>query len=200
MPRTMLIMDQHWKKLEAILKDFDIYLKHNLRLFIEAILYRLRVGCPWRDLPEVFGNSNSIFRKFTRWSKNNKLLKIFKLLSNIADKEQIFIDGSHVRAHQHATGQKEQDIARSIGGNSSKIHLAVDSNGNPIEFIISDELVHDVKVASKLVDRIDTQETDFICADKGYDSDQLREHIKNKSLKLNIPKKCNTKSIDHPMD
>ncbi len=62
MPRTML-NDQHWSKLETILRNFDIYLKRNLRHFIEAILYRIRTGCPWRDLPPDFGNQ-------IRYSKN----------------------------------------------------------------------------------------------------------------------------------
>ncbi|WP_158651015.1 transposase, partial [Acinetobacter indicus] len=47
MPRTMLT-DQHWSKLENIFRNFRIYLKQNLRNFIEAILYRIRTGCPWR--------------------------------------------------------------------------------------------------------------------------------------------------------
>ena len=98
MPRTML-NDQHWSKLETILRNFDIYLKRNLRNFIEAILYRIRTGCPWRDLPPDFGNPNSIFKKYSRWSKHNKLMKIFKLISKYTDKEWIFIDGSLIRAH-----------------------------------------------------------------------------------------------------
>ena len=137
MPRTML-NDQHWSKLLAIFRHFNIYLKLNLRNFIEAILFRIRTGCPWRDLPQEFGKSNSIFKKYNRWSKNSKFMNIFKLFSQHADKEWIFIDGSHVRAHQHSAGIKNQSISKSIGGNSSKIHLAIDSNGNPIEFIISD--------------------------------------------------------------
>lgn len=69
MPRTMLT-DQHWSKLETIFRNFRIYLKQNLRNFIEAILYRIRTGCPWRDLPSAFGKPNSIFKKFSRWSKD----------------------------------------------------------------------------------------------------------------------------------
>lgn len=44
MPRTML-NDQHWSKLKSIRSNFGIYLKYNLRLFIEALLYRIRTGC-----------------------------------------------------------------------------------------------------------------------------------------------------------
>ena len=156
MPHIML-NDQHWSRLKSygavlLISKFGIYLKHNLRLFIEVILYRIRTGCAWRDLPDTFGKPNSIFKKFSRWSKDSKLLRIFKLLSSHADLEWIFIDASHVRAHQHATGINYQANSKSIGGNSSKIHLAVDANGNPIEFIIVDGTTHDVKVAPALID------------------------------------------------
>jgi transposase len=195
-----MLTDQHWLKLKSIVHNFGIYLKHNLRSFIEAILYRIRTGCPWRYLPESFGKSNTIFKRFTRWSKDNKLLKIFKLLSKRTDLEWVFIDASHIRAHQHATGLKDQAISRSIGGNSTKIHLAVDSNGNPIQFLVHDGTTHDVKVASALVDKIDLTDTDVLSADKGYDSKALREQIERTSTKANIPKKSNTLSNNHYMD
>ncbi|NHB58051.1 transposase [Acinetobacter sp. 194] len=93
-----------------LISNFGIYLKHNLRLFIEAILYRIRTECPWRDLSDSFGKPNSIFKKFNWWSNDSKLLKIFKLLSNHAGLAWIFIDSSHVRAHQHVTGFIQRPI------------------------------------------------------------------------------------------
>lgn len=83
----------------------------------------------------------------------------------------MFIDVSSiatqdVRAHQHSAGIKNQDISKSIGCNSSKIHLAVDSDGNPIEFIISDGTNNDVKVAPTLVTKLDLSKTEIVCTDK----------------------------------
>lgn len=121
MSRTML-KDQHWSKLKFIFRNFKIYLKKNLRNFIEAILYRIRTGCHWRDLPTKFGKSNSIFKKHYRWSVDNKFIKIFKLFRKHADKEWVFIDGNHIRVYQHSAGTKNQDISKSISGNSSKIY------------------------------------------------------------------------------
>ena len=195
-----MLNDQHWSKLKSILRNFNIYLKPNLRNFIEAILFRIRTGCPWRDLPEEFGKSNSIFQKYNRWSIKDKIMKIFKLLANDADIEWLFIDGTHVRAHQHSAGIKNQDISKSIGGNSSKIHLAVDALGNPIEFIISDGTTHDVKVAPKLVEKLDLTETEILCADKGYDCETLRDQIQKTKTQANIPRKSNTKLNNDHMD
>ena len=87
-----------------------------------------------------------------------------------------------------------QSISKSIGGNSSKIHLAVDANGAPIEFIISDGTTHYVKVAPDLIDYLYLEETEILCADTGYDSEFIREKIKVTKTKANIPKKCNSKS------
>ena len=191
---------QHWSKLETIFRNFRIYLKQNLRNFIEAILYRTRTGCPWRDLPVVFGNPNAIFKKFSRWSKGNKLLKILKLIASDADLEWVFIDASHVWAQQHATEIKDLAISKIIGGNSSKIHLAVDSHGNPIQFLIEDGTSHDVKVAPILVKNIDLRETKMLCADKAYDSESFREQIEETCTQANIPKKSNTLSNNEYLD
>ncbi len=94
---------------------------------------------------------------------------------------------------EHINIRLELNIGRSIGGNSSKIHLAVDSNGNPIAFIISDGTTHDVKIAPDLVTLLDLEQTEILCADKGYDSEPLRSQIKVTKTKANIPKKSNTK-------
>lgn len=59
-------------------------------------------------------------------------------MSNHADFKWIFIHVNHVRANQHATDINHQLISKSIAGNNSKSHLAVDVNRNPIEFIIGD--------------------------------------------------------------
>ena len=77
-----------------------IYDKHNLRTTVEGILYRMRVGCPWRDLPESFGRWSTIYQQFNRWFSLGKLMNIFKTLVQNPDLEWEFIDGSIVKAHQ----------------------------------------------------------------------------------------------------
>ncbi len=63
----------------------------------------------------------------------------FKLRGEV-DEEWVFIDGSYVRAHQHASGARlgeERAIGVSRGGTTSKIHIAADASGNPIDFEIT---------------------------------------------------------------
>ncbi|SEQ01014.1 Putative transposase of IS4/5 family [Nitrosomonas ureae] len=79
MPRLML-SDELWSKLEKILLQEAIYNKRNLRMTVEGMLYRMRVGRPWRDLPEAFGSWNSICERFNACLLSSKWLRIFKAL------------------------------------------------------------------------------------------------------------------------
>ena len=47
----LMLSDELWFKLREIMLQHGIYNKPNLRTMIEGMLYRMRVGCPWRDLP-----------------------------------------------------------------------------------------------------------------------------------------------------
>src|SRR5438105_4064630 len=69
----LMLNDELWFKLSEIMLQHGIYDKPNLRMIVEAMLYRMRVGCPWRDLPADFGCWNSIYQQFNRWSSKNKL-------------------------------------------------------------------------------------------------------------------------------
>lgn len=203
MPRTMLT-DEYWSKLEPILLDCRIYRKPDLRLTLEGILYKLKSGCAWRDVPSFFGKWNSIYKRFNEWSRAEKLFLVFQILSQDKDLEWIFIDGSIVKAHQHATGGSQKSeigdhaIGKSAAGNSTKIHMAVESHGNPIDFIITGGQVHDVKIAPLLLERL--PKSDFVIADKGYDSESLRQQIRNKNSIPMIPKRKNSKTGNDDMD
>ena len=76
------------------------------RLFVEAVLWLARTGSPWRDLPELFGNWNSVFVRFSRWSKDGVWDRLFAAMANDPDFEYVMVDSTIVRAHQHAGGKK----------------------------------------------------------------------------------------------
>ena len=77
------------------------------RMFVEAVLWIVRTGAPWRDLPEIFGAWNSTFRRFSRWSAKGVWQRIFVAMSDDADFEYLIVDSTIVRAHQHAAGAKK---------------------------------------------------------------------------------------------
>lgn len=85
------------------------------RLFLEAVLWMVRTGAPWRDLPELFGSWNSVFRRFRRWAQAGVFERLFHILSGDPDFEYALIDGTIIRVHQHGTGAKGGLCVRRLG-------------------------------------------------------------------------------------
>src|SRR3978361_1450095 len=77
------------------------------RMFVEGVLWIVRTGSPWRDLPAAFGDWNSVFRRFSRWSIKGVWWRIFETMSDDPDFEYLIIDSTIVQAHQHAAGAKK---------------------------------------------------------------------------------------------
>ena len=199
MPRLMLT-DELWSKLKPILLQFGIYNKFRLRKTFEGILYRLRTGIPWRDLPAYFGHWNSVFKCFTNWAKRGCFKKIFDVLKVEPDLEWGFIDGSYIKAHQHsASGQSDkQAIGMSRGGKTSKIHMVVDACGLPVNFEVTGGQVNDSSVANKLLSL--TEVFKFTLADKGYDKESLREQLRDRGSIPLVPRRKSSRIGNEDMD
>lgn len=77
------------------------------RLFLDAVNWIARNGGPWRDLPECFGNWNSVWRRFDRWSRAGVWQRLFEHFQD-PDLEWLLLDSTSVRAHQHAAGARKR--------------------------------------------------------------------------------------------
>jgi len=84
----------------------------NNRLFVETVLWMARSGAPWRDLPEEFGPWNSVYQRFARWQKRGVWQQVFTDLADDADFEEVFLDSTVIRVHQHAAGAKKKKVNR----------------------------------------------------------------------------------------
>lgn len=200
MVRTMLT-DEYWQKLRPIILQMNIYDKAELRNTIEGFLYRMRTGLPWRDLPKEFGRWNTIYKRFNNWSKSGKLVSIFKELSKNAELEWEFFDGTVIKTHQHGMGAvngSEKAIGKTVGGNSTKIHMAVDSMGLPIHFEVTEGQVHDSKLARILLEA--RSGFHYIIADRGYDHQVFRDEVIAKNAIPLIPRKSNSKVGNNDID
>ncbi len=104
-----IVGDAAWEKIAPLLpgkaSDPGATAKDN-RLFLEAVLWRVRTGVPWRDLPSKFGNGNSVFPRFRCWVKGGVFARVFKRLSDQPDFEYALVDGTIVTAHPKASGAK----------------------------------------------------------------------------------------------
>ncbi len=85
-----VVSDAAWEKLVPVLpgkaSDPGATGKDN-RLFLEAVLWRVRTGSPWRDLPAAFGKWNSVFQRFRRWARAGVFERMFEHISEVPDFE-----------------------------------------------------------------------------------------------------------------
>ena len=113
-----VISDRSWAAIEPLVpgteRDRGVTGK-DTRLFLEAVLWRVRVGGPWRDLPPGFGEWNSVFRRFRRWAEKGVFQRIFEAVSDDPDFEYVLIDGKMISAHQKASGAKGGLSIRPLG-------------------------------------------------------------------------------------
>ncbi len=103
------LTDRQWQRIEKLVPgkkgDKGRGGKDN-RLFVDAVLWILRTGAPWRDLPDAFGKWNSVYTRVLRWARKGRWESLFKALADDPDFEHVMIDATIVRAHQHAAGAK----------------------------------------------------------------------------------------------
>ena len=103
----LVLSDYAWERMAPLIigrPDQKGSTGRDNRMFVEAVLWIVRTGSPWRDLPEAFGDWNSAFRRFSRWSAKGVWWRIFEAMSDNPDFEYLIIDSTVVRAHQHAAG------------------------------------------------------------------------------------------------
>lgn len=80
------------------------------RLFIDAVLYRIKTGMPWRDLPERFGPWKSVYNRFANWAKRGHWARIFEAIQQDLDIVGSVVDGTVIRP---AKKVRRNDLGRS---------------------------------------------------------------------------------------
>ena len=200
MARTLL-SDDIWQQIQDTMRLHGCYRSKNSRNIMEVILWKLRTGATWRDIPQEFCPWQTAYNRFNRWASKGLWNKFFFRLRGVLDQEWVFIDGSYIRVHQHASGARngfERAIGQSRGGRTTKIHLATDANGLPIDFKITGGGVHDSQVAKQLIDTVG--EATYLIADKGYDAEHIRIYAQNKDMIPIIPLRSNSKRSNKVFD
>jgi transposase len=106
--RTVLT-DAQWERIAPLLpgKKGDAGRSgDDNRRSLEGILWIVRTGAPWRDLPDHFGKWSTVWKRFRRWALKGVFEKVFKALSGEPDMEYALIDGTIIKVHRHGTGAK----------------------------------------------------------------------------------------------
>jgi transposase len=107
------ITDTMWEKLKPHLPPERGYWGRPSkphREVLGGIVWIMRTGAPWRDLPKEFGSWNSIYNKFNKWSKTGFWQFIWDCLKEDIDNQDNSIDASIIKAHQDACRSKKKRL------------------------------------------------------------------------------------------
>ncbi|MET8572051.1 IS5 family transposase [Streptomyces sp. NPDC004783] len=184
------------------------------RQVINGMVYKIRTGISWRDLPERYGSWQTVYTRFRRYALDGVFTRALQQIQARADAVGdidwlVQIDSTIVRAHQHAaatgrkgggTGDEPDDhaLGRSRGGLTTKVHLASDGKGRPLAVLITPGQRHDSVCARTLLERIRVSRTglsrprcrpDHVIADKAYSSRGFRGYLRQRGIAHTIPEK-----------
>jgi transposase len=120
------LTDSEWAKLEPLLpaqrpaRAGGRYRDH--RQVMNGMLWVLRTGAPWRDLPERYGPWQTCYSRFRRWSEQGVFKRVLEQLqaredaAERLDWSEASLDASYIKAHPHAAGARKKGARPSVRG------------------------------------------------------------------------------------
>jgi transposase len=200
------LTDRQWQRLEPLLppeRPRTGRPNHDHRTILDGILWVLRTGAPWRDLPGAL------------WSGRHRLKPVLqRVLSALqaeadaqgeVDWDLHFVDATIIRAHQHAAGARRtggiggEALGRSQGGFSTKLHLRAEGNGRPITAVLTGGERHEQIALEALLDQGAIRRPGpgrprlrphRVAGDKGYSSPTARHRLRRRGIRPVIPTKA----------
>jgi len=207
--RRQEISDNDWAKIQPMLPSNDgrgrDYRDH--RQVLCGIIWAIRTGAPWRDIPERFGPWNTCYSRHRRWTKSGLWQRMFQRLNRLRNEvEKLdwtahFIDGTSIRAHQKAAGGSPFDEALGVsrGGYSTKVHLRIDRDGHLMHIEVTPGQDHELNHAEALMNGGAVRQPcgrpklrpQALVGDKGYSANWFRKWAHNKHMAAVIPRSKN---------
>ena len=109
--RRYELKDEEWEKIKELLPAENTGKRgrpaKDNRQILNGIIWVVRSGAPWRDLPERYGPWETVYSRFRKWIEDGIIDNIFRILSLEAETEEVSIDATIVKAHQHSAGAKK---------------------------------------------------------------------------------------------
>ena len=104
---TIKIAEKAWQKMYKFLKAHPkVYAgkQEACRRFVEGVHWVLRSGAQWRELPEQYGNWNSVYKRFAGWEERGIWAEMHEHFAQDPDMESVMLDSTVIRAHLCAAG------------------------------------------------------------------------------------------------
>lgn len=122
----------------------------NPRIVLNGILWILRTGARWRDLPARYGNWSSIYHKFRQWCESGLFqLLLQSVTADAAQSTLLEIDSTFCKVHQSARSSlKNQAIDLSRGGKNTKVHVIINERMQLLKVILTGGLSSRLRTCS----------------------------------------------------
>ena len=157
---------------------------------LSAIIFVLRTGLPWRDLPECYGPWPTVYARYRRWCATGLFARMLAVLAKGAEGELRHLDCSHIKLHQHGAnprgGQAAQAMGRTKGGLNTKLSAVVDRRGRAVALSLAPGPQHDQHAVRPLLSSVRRRR---VVADKGFDADVFRTRLRTQRTRCCIPPK-----------
>ena len=167
--------------------------RKNNRMMLNGMLWIVRSGTQWGELPEAYGPWQSVYARFAKWRHDGTLKAVFRTLSEDADMENLSMDSTCIKVHESCNGGEKttnKTVGRTRGGLNTKLHAVVDSLGNPVEFLLSAGNDRDSVHAIELLEKVKINGSSIL-ADRAYGARTIREYISEHGASYVIPPQSN---------
>ncbi len=217
--RRLDLTDEQWARLEPLLPvptrsgRPSAWTKRQL---IDGIRWRVRVGAPWRDVPDCYGSWRAVYALFRRWQRAGAWAQIVTALQTRADAAglitwDVSVDSTIARAHQHAAGARrhpgqqqeppgglsaepdDHALGRSRGGLTTKIHLSCDQGQKVLSLVVTAGQRGDSPQFQTVLDGINVPRIgrprtrpDKVRADKAYSSRTNCAYLRRRGIACTI--------------
>ena len=109
--RRYELTDDEWERIKGYFPEREAGQKgrprNEDRPILNGILWIVRSGAAWRDLPERYGAWSTVYSRFVQWQEEGLFNTILKELGEEADFQDMSLDSSTVKAHQASAGAKK---------------------------------------------------------------------------------------------
>ncbi len=225
MPRRGELTDEAWERIAPLLPENGRRGKQwkDHRKVVNGILWRIRTGAPWRDLPSRYGPWQTCYDRFARWRRDGTWDRLFGLRADEVrrserggvggERGQHNLPGAPARSGSPAAGEprrrkkgvehpRDEALGRSRGGLSTKVHLSCDGKGRPLSVIVSPGQRHESTQLGAVLDAIRVERPgagrprkrpERVIADRGYGFPSCRLLLRRRGIPHTIPERRDQK-------
>ncbi|MGB9067579.1 MAG: IS5 family transposase [Candidatus Acidiferrales bacterium] len=151
----------------------------DTRAVVNGVLWILRTGAPWHDLPNRYPPYQTCHRRFQHWQRSGVLLKLLqKLAEDLRDRGKLDLSEAFVDASFSSAKKGAPAIGPTRRGKGSKIMAISDGHGLPLAMHVASASPHETKlVEATLEQRFFADLPERLIGDRAYDSDRLDERL-----------------------